>query len=144
MPKNKIATISGKQILDYIPQRPPVVMVDSFYGIDGDISYSSYTVTDESVFCMDGILDECALIENMAQSAALRVGWQCVSAGRAVPLGFIGSVAKCDIARKARVGETLHTTVRVITEFENVTLAEAEITTRGEKIAACTLKIFLQ
>ena len=26
--------ITGEEILEYIPQRPPVVMVDTFYGID--------------------------------------------------------------------------------------------------------------
>ncbi len=144
MQESRKALISGEHILDYIPQRPPVVMVDSFYGIDGEGSYSGYTVTEESIFCRDGMLDECALIENMAQSAALRVGWLCVSEGREVPLGFIGSVGKCDIARKVRAGETLHTTVRVVAEVGNVTMAEAGITVAGEKICACTLKIFLQ
>ena len=131
--------------MDYIPQRPPVVMVDTFYGVDENGSYSGFTVPRESIFCSeDGILDECALIENMAQSAALRVGWMCVSQGKPVPLGFIGSVGKCDIARKVRAGETLYTTIKVVAELGNVTMAEAEISVAGEKICACTLKIFLK
>ncbi len=138
------ALIGGRQIEEYIPQRPPMVMVDSFYGVDGDCSYSGYTVPRECVFCADGVLDECALIENMAQSAALRVGWLCRAEGREVPLGFIGSVGKCDITGKVRAGQRLHTVVKVVAEFENVTLAEAEITVAGEKVCACTLKIFLQ
>jgi predicted hotdog family 3-hydroxylacyl-ACP dehydratase len=138
------ALITGNDILNYIPQRPPVVMVDAFYGIDGETSYTGFTVPEESVFCRDGVLDECALIENMAQSAALRVGWLCAEAGEAVPLGFIGSVGKCDIARRVSAGERLHTTIRVAAEFENVTLAEAEVSIDGETICSCTLKIFLQ
>jgi predicted hotdog family 3-hydroxylacyl-ACP dehydratase len=144
MQKNRVAVTSGDDILRYIPQRPPVVMVDAFYGLDGECSYSGYTVPGESIFCRGGILDECALIENMAQSAALRVGWLCVSEGKDVPLGFIGSVGKCDIARRARAGETLLTSVKVVAEIGNVTLAEAEITSGSERIGSCTLKIFLQ
>ncbi len=131
-------------ILDYIPQRPPVVMVDAFHGVEGDCSRSGFTVPADHIFCTDGMLDECALIENMAQSAALRVGWLSVSSGRPVPLGFIGSVGKCDMVRKVRAGETLLTTIRVVAELGDVTLAEATVTSAGERVATCTLKIFLQ
>lgn len=141
---HKERLISGGKILDYIPQRSPVVMVDAFYGVDGECSYSGFTVPEAHIFCRDGALDECALIENMAQSAALRVGWLSVSAGRPVPLGFIGSVGKCDIDRKVFVGETLLTTVKVVAEVGNVTMAVAEVTVFGERVAGCTLKIFLQ
>ncbi|MDR2883315.1 MAG: hydroxymyristoyl-ACP dehydratase [Alistipes sp.] len=136
--------VSGEAILDYIPQRPPVVMVDSFYGAEGDCSYSGFTVPTDHIFRRGGVLDECALIENMAQSAALRVGWLCVSEGKAVPLGFIGSVGRCALGRKLRAGETLLTTIKVVAEVGNVALAEAEVTCGGERVAACTLKIFLQ
>jgi predicted hotdog family 3-hydroxylacyl-ACP dehydratase len=144
MQEERTAVVSGGDILRYIPQRPPVVMVDSFYGVEGDNSYSGYTVPEVSIFCRDGILDECALIENMAQSAALRIGWLYVSEGKEVPLGFIGSVGKCDITRRVRAGEILLTTVKTVAEIGSVTLAEAEITSGGEKICAGTLKIFLQ
>ncbi len=144
MHDNKIALVEGERILDYIPQRPPVVMVDVLWGVDGECSYSGFTVSRESVFCHDGLLDECALIENMAQSAALRIGWLCVSEGRPVPLGFIGSVGKCDFGRRVRAGETLHTTVRVVAEVAGVTLAEAGVTSGGENICAATLKIFIR
>ncbi len=84
------------------------------------------------------------MIENMAQSAALRVGYISISAGKSVPLGFIGSVGKCEIARKARIGEELHTKVTIVTEVGNVTLAEAEVYVGDERICSCSLKIFLQ
>jgi 3-hydroxymyristoyl/3-hydroxydecanoyl-(acyl carrier protein) dehydratase len=121
-----------------------MVMVDSFYGIDGQSSYSGYTVPEDGIFCHSGVLDECALIENMAQSAALRVGYLCLSEGREVPLGFIGAVGKCDMVRKVRAGERLHTAVTIAAEVGNVTMAEAEITVAGERICTCTLKIFLE
>jgi predicted hotdog family 3-hydroxylacyl-ACP dehydratase len=144
MRKERIAVACGDDILRYIPQRPPVVAVDTFWGVEGDSSYSGYTVPREGVFCRDGVLDECALIENMAQSAALRIGWLCAAGGRPVPLGFIGSVGRCDIGRRVRSGETLCTTVRVVAEMGNVTLAEVEIDVAGERVCSCTLKIFLQ
>jgi predicted hotdog family 3-hydroxylacyl-ACP dehydratase len=144
MQNSKIAKIQGEQILDYIPQRPPMVMVGAFYGVEGDCSYSGFTVTRDCLFCHEGILDECALIENMAQSAALRIGWLCASEGRAIPLGFIGSVSKCDIARKVRVDEVLQTTVKIVAEVSNVTMAEVVIIASEDIVCTSTLKIFLQ
>jgi len=140
----RAAIVSGEGILDFIPQRPPVVVVDEFYGVEGDCSFTGYTVPTEGVFCRDGVLDECALIENMAQSAALRVGWLCAAEKKPVPLGVIGAVAKCNIIRKVRAGERLETTVRVVAEVGGVTLAEARITCGGEEVCSATLKIFLR
>jgi predicted hotdog family 3-hydroxylacyl-ACP dehydratase len=144
MQKSEKPLISGEDILRYIPQRPPVVMVDAFYGIEGDVSQSGFTVADDNIFCRDGVMNECALIENMAQSAALRVGYLCALHGKPTPLGFIGAVDKCEIARRARVGEELHTTVRVAAEIGNVTMAEVEVYVAEEKICSCRLKIFLE
>lgn len=139
------ALISGAEISGYIPQRQPVVMVDAFYGIDGEgVSHSGFTVSADNIFCRYGEMDECALIENMAQSAALRVGWLCVSEGRPVPLGFIGAVDRCGITRKARVGDELRTGVGIVAEIGNITLAEAGIRVGGEEICRCRLKIFLE
>jgi predicted hotdog family 3-hydroxylacyl-ACP dehydratase len=144
MREERTAIARGDDLLRYIPQRPPVVMVDEFCGVEGDESYSGFTVPEDNIFCRDGVLDECALVENMAQSAALRVGWLCVNRGRDVPLGFIGSVGKCEIAGRVRAGQRLRTTVRVVAEVGNVTLAEAWIDSGGARICSCTLKIFLQ
>ena len=61
--------ISGEGILNLIPQRPPIVMVDSFCGIEDDCSYSGLTVTDDNIFCQEGKLQEAGIIEHIAQSA---------------------------------------------------------------------------
>ncbi len=143
MQKNRITPITGERILDYIPQRPPVVLVDAFYGIDQEGSHSGYTVEAGHLFCRGGVLDECALIEHMAQSAALRAGYLAVSRGKRVPLGFIGAVDRCTVIRRPEAGERLRTIVRVVAEVMNVTLAEAEIRVEGEKIGECRLKIVI-
>ena len=73
-------------ITELIPQRPPMVMVDRFEGIDAeDQSHTSLTVREDNLFVEEGALTECGLIEHMAQSAAARVGWRCREAGEKVP-----------------------------------------------------------
>ena len=42
---NREVIIQGEGMLNLIPQRPPIVMVDSFFGIEENHSYSGLTVT---------------------------------------------------------------------------------------------------
>ena len=75
--------ITGEEILEYIPQRPPVVMVDTFYGIDErGCARSGLTVTADNLLVADGVLDECGIVEHIAQSAALRAGYMNRTMGR--------------------------------------------------------------
>ena len=94
---NREAVIQGEGILNLIPQRPPIVMVDSFFGFEENRSYSGLTVTTDNLFCEAGRLQEPGIIEHIAQSAAARIGVIYTRQGEKVPLGFIGSVDKLKI-----------------------------------------------
>lgn len=138
------AIISGREITDFIPQRAPIVMVDEFFGVDGDLSVSGLTVAEDNIFCEVGVLSDCGVIEHIAQSAALRVGYIYKSAGREVPLGFIGSVNKLKIYALPNIGETLRTEIRVEQEVMNITLISAVSRVADKMIAECKMKIYLQ
>ena len=60
--------LTGEQILPYLPQRPPMVFVDSFYGMIDNVQYSSLLITPEMVFVEDGRLMDIGLIEFLTQS----------------------------------------------------------------------------
>lgn len=135
---------SGEEILALIPQRPPIVMVDRFYGIDEEGSYTGLTVTADNLFCRNGHLDECGIIEHVAQSAAARVGYLHTSKGEPIPLGFIGSVNKMDLHARPRTGDELHTTIKVEQEIFDITLVSATVRVQEQLIAEGQLKIFLK
>ena len=84
----------GDELFRLIPQRPPMVMIDRFYGIEENTSWSGLAVTPDNLFCRDGVLQETGIIEHIAQSAAARVGYIYMLREEPVPLGFIGSVEK--------------------------------------------------
>ncbi|MEG1586350.1 MAG: hydroxymyristoyl-ACP dehydratase [Bacteroidales bacterium] len=138
------ALIRGEEILDYIPQRDPIVMVDAFFGIHKAHSYSALTVNDENVFCEDDRLVEGGVIEHIAQSAALRVGYEHVSTGQAVPVGFIGSVNKLNLYDLPRKGDRLQTTLTVEAEMMGITLVSATVAVGSKVIAEGQMKIALQ
>ncbi|MFI3332233.1 MAG: hydroxymyristoyl-ACP dehydratase [Rikenellaceae bacterium] len=138
------AIISNEEILEFIPQRAPIVMVDEFFGVDDNLSVSALKITEDNIFCEDGLLGECGIIEHIAQGAALRMGYIYKSAGKAVPIGFIGSVNRFEIFGSPKVGQKIITELRVEQELMNISLVSAQVSCCGEQVARCSMKIFLQ
>ncbi len=143
-PNSQLSTIEGEDILKLIPQRSPIVMVDSFYGIEGDSSYAGLTVTTDNLFCLDGQLQEAGIIEHIAQSAAARIGYLYTQQEEAVPLGFIGSVDKLKLYKLPQAGSKLITEITIIQEVGDITLIAAKTQVDETLIAECRMKIFLK
>ena len=131
------------EILDLIPQRAPIVMVDRFLGIEDGISRTELYVREDNIFVKDGHLTECGLIEHIAQSAAARVGYVFRSEGQEVPVGYIGSVNKFSIDMLPATGNVLSTEVKVLQKVMGISLIEAECRIDGVHVAGCRMKIFL-
>ncbi len=138
------AIISSDEVLEFIPQRAPIVMVDEFFGVDDNISTSALTIEEGNIFCEDGVLSECGVIEHIAQSAALRVGYLYRMAGKEVPIGFIGSVNRFRIFDLPKLGQRVTTEIRVEQEVMNITLIAAVVKIEQRVVAECAMKIFLQ
>ena len=153
---NREAIIQGEGILNLIPQRPPIVMVDSFFGFEENHSYSGLTVTADNIFCETeeqqegseqpeiGKLQEAGIIEHIAQSAAARIGFLYTRQGEKVPLGFIGSVDKLKIHDLPKIGMKLFTEITVVQEVFDITLISAQVKVEEELIAECRMKIFIK
>ena len=119
-------------------------MVDSFFGIEENCSYSGLTVTSDNIFCEAGKLQEPGIIEHIAQSAAARIGFIYTRQGAQVPLGFIGSVDKLKIYNLPEVGIKLFTEITVVQEVFDITLVSAQVKAGEELIAECRMKIFIK
>lgn len=135
------AIIEGDEVLKYIPQRPPIVMVDRFFGVQESISASGLLVKEDNIFCEDGVLQECGVIEHIAQSAAMRIGYIHISKGEEVPIGFIGSINKLTIDSPPRVGDDIRTEVEVEMEVFDITLISAKVKLGERVIAECQMKV---
>lgn len=136
--------LSGEGIYNLIPQRPPIVMVDTFFEADAESAVTGLTILADNIFCLDNHLQEPGLIEHVAQSAAAFAGYAPYTKGESPKLGFIGEVKKFKINRLPQVGETLHTTLKVLGEAAGVTLIAAETRVGEESVATCQMKIFIK
>lgn len=140
----KEAIVSGRKVLDYIPQRHPIVMVDSFYGTVNALSESGLMVSADNIFVENGLLTEGGLIEHVAQTGALRIGYEHISRGESVPLGFLGSVSDLIISRLPSVSTVLRTRLIVENEVFGITLFYAEVKENDDLIMSCRMKVAIE
>ncbi|MCZ2417594.1 MAG: hypothetical protein LC132_08625, partial [Burkholderiales bacterium] len=82
----------GEDLLQYLPHRPPVLLVDTFFGRERYTSYTGYTPHTGSLFCPGDYFLEEGLLEHAAQSIALAAGLERVQNQGQVEPGFVGSV----------------------------------------------------
>jgi len=132
-----------------VPQRPPILMVDGVRAIDGADVTSHFTIRPDDLLVEDGALLEAGLIENMAQTAALRSGVMALinapTDGTEVrpPVGFIGAVKDFVLVRRPALGATLHTTVSVINDMGRFLVVRANATDAQGPCAQCEMTIFI-
>lgn len=131
-------------ILNLIPQRTPIVMVEKFLGIEDNVSKTRFTVCDDNIFVDDGMLSECGIIEHIAQSAAARVGYIFKSNNQPIPIGYIGSVNNFELKKSPKVGDVISTKIEIIQEVFSITLIQAHCYVNDSEIASCKMKIFLE
>jgi len=133
----------GKTILQFIPQRAPMVMVERLHKAEGGQTIGSLEIKSENIFCKDGFLQEPGLIENIAQTAAVGVGFEYRNEDKDVPTGYIGAVQKLTIHKLPELGKIIYTEVNVEHKVFNTTLINGKIMCNDELIADCSMKIFL-
>jgi predicted hotdog family 3-hydroxylacyl-ACP dehydratase len=130
-------------ILEYIPQRPPFVMVDKLLFSSDKQTITNLTILPENLLCENGFFYEAGMIENIAQSVAAGSGYQSKQKNENAPKGMIGSIKKLQIRKRPGVGETIKTVVNLIADFDNALVVEGSISVGDEIIASCQLNVFM-
>ncbi len=133
-----------EHITEYIPQAQPIVMIDTLTYCEGTTTKTTFKIEESNIFVKNGILHEPGIIENIAQTAAAKAGYEVKKMGIAPVLGFIGAIKDLKIHAFPKVGELLETTIVIKAEVMGVTLIEGSSVCNGIKIAECEMKIFIQ
>jgi len=135
--------INKDEILEYIPQREPMVMVNSLLENTENLTKTSFLISSENIFCQDGFFREPGLIENMAQTAAARAGHFAKQKSEEVRTGFIGAIKNLKIKILPKVNQTIYTELKSDYEYNDFSIVSAKVF-YNEKIAAeCEMKIIL-
>lgn len=127
-------------ILQCIPQRMPMVMVDAVYAYTDTHLTAGLTVNEANFFIRNDELTEPGLIEHMAQSVALHTGFQYFIKNTTAPAGYIGSINMLEITALPKVQDTIFTEVEILQEFMGVTLVNIVSAVNSEVIARSQMK----
>ena len=102
-----ILPITGQNLIDLIPQKPPFVLVSSLLAVSDNHSVTTFSFDNNHVLCNNGKLTTAGLMENIAQTAAAKMGYECDLLGKKIPIGFIGDVRDFTFTQLPVVGEEM-------------------------------------
>lgn len=134
---------NAADILQYIPQRAPIVMVNNLLFTEGEITRTDFIVKADTIFVEDGFLNESGLLENIAQTAAAGAGYRAQKENRPVLKGYIGAIKNVVIFFFPKIGDQIITEVKIENQVFDVTIITGKIFCRGEVAAQCEMKIFI-
>lgn len=136
--------LQGDAARAIIPQKAPITMVDSLWIHDEKWTVSGLEILSDNLFVEDGKFQEPGLVENIAQTAALRAGYEFSKQEGGEPMvGFIGAIKKLKINTLPSAGDKLVTSIEEINKLFGVSVIRGRTELRGELIVECEMKIFL-
>ena len=128
-----------------IPQKEPIVLVNRLLYSDEKKSVSDFEIREDCIFVEDGRLVLAGVMENIAQTCALRTGYKSLSGAKGdgkVHIGVIGGIKELTVTRFPVVGERLTTTVTEILNLGPAMVVTAEVRVGDETVASCNMKVF--
>jgi len=131
------------EITKLIPQRKPMVMIDKLLSFSEKEVVTNFKIIADNIFVQDEVLQEVALIENIAQTAAAGTGYDAYSRNEIPKKGFIGAVKKFEVFSLPIVDDIIETRLNILAEVLNASIVEGEVYCNNEIIAKAELKIFL-
>ena len=129
-------------ILKYIPQRHPVVMVHSLIAASDDQAITQFTVEPDNIFIDKGAFAEPGLVENIAQTAAVHIGYMCQSRNIPIPIGYIAAIKELRVIAFPPPGAVITTTVKIVNKVLDITVVQGSTEFNGKAACTCEMRIF--
>jgi 3-hydroxymyristoyl/3-hydroxydecanoyl-(acyl carrier protein) dehydratase len=136
--------LSSTETLELIPQKDPMIMVGALLEItNGKLKTEFRIPVNHILLDKNRCLSPSALIENIAQTAAVNAGYKAKINQEKPKKGFIGAIKNFEIFGKALAGDVLETSIHLKNEIFNASIIEGEIICKNQLIAKGEMKIFL-
>jgi predicted hotdog family 3-hydroxylacyl-ACP dehydratase len=96
----------------------------------------------DNIFVEGDFFAEPGLVENIAQTAAVHVGYQCTLKGLPIPIGYIAAIKELKIFRLPLKNSSITTSVRITNKVLDVTVVEGKVEQEGNTLCSCEMRIF--
>ncbi len=118
-------------------------MVSQLLYSDETITRSSFHILADNVFVKNDVFQEAGLLENIAQTAALRNGYQAEAENKPVAIGYIGAVKDFEVLGLPKVGDELITEITIGNQILDVTVILGKVWHNDNLLAQCEMKLFI-
>ncbi|HOU01154.1 MAG TPA: hydroxymyristoyl-ACP dehydratase [Bacteroidales bacterium] len=132
------------EILDFIPQRPPMVMIDRLDYKDEKSARGSLYINASNIFCSDGFLSEAGVIEFITQTAAAYKGYQKFVENKEIGEGFIGIIRNLVILSLPAINIEIGSEILIEDELLGYTLITGRAFQDGKLIAEGEMRILTE
>ena len=129
-------------ITKYIPQRDPIIMVHELVEADDHHAVTNLMIEPDNVFVSNEYFREPGLVENIAQTAAMHVGYQCALKNIPIPIGYIAAVKDLKIFSLPKHNTRIATSVKITNKVLDVTVVEGRVEQEGNLLCSCEMRIF--
>lgn len=131
--------------IELIPHRPPMLLVERLLSYEPGGSGTVEACLDSSSFLASkqGVLDEVAMVEMLAQGYAAIKGYDDLLCGKPVQEGFLVGIRKFRMSGRVSAGERLVITINTVGSFEGFAVIEGQIRSAEEIIATGFIKLWL-
>jgi predicted hotdog family 3-hydroxylacyl-ACP dehydratase len=132
----------SENILEFVPQRHPFVMVDVLLFANKETATTKFIVTKENVFCENDFFSEAGLLENIAQTVAAGNGYNEQQVNKKTSGGYIAGVKNFEVFVLPKINDVLTTEIIVTGKIFNMTSIAGKILLGDVLAAQCEMKIF--
>ena len=127
----KIPIKNYKYIRELIPQKEPIIMVDSLFYFDDGKVISGFKIKKNNIFLNKNVFTESGLIENMAQTVALYTGYKYRNVQPKI--GYIGAIKNLIIYELPKLNDIITTEINILHDIMGIVLIKG-ITKNNNKI----------
>jgi predicted hotdog family 3-hydroxylacyl-ACP dehydratase len=131
-------------ILDLIPQRPPMVMINQLTYVGEKSAKGRLIIQESNLFVHNGKMQEAGLVEFIAQTAAAYTGYLSISNNQEVKKGFIGSVKNLVIHSLPDINTEIQSEIIKDTELLGFTIITGRVFQNDNVLAECEMRILLE
>lgn len=117
-------------------------MVGKLLHTDEAVTRSSFIINPDNVFVRDGAFQEAGLMENIAQTAALRAGCVAQSENKPVETGYICAIKDFEVFDLPNAGDEIITEISIDNQVFNVTMFTGQVWRDSVLLARCEMKVF--
>ncbi len=126
-----------------IPQRPPMQLIDEVVDITDNSIQTKLEIRPDNIFLSGGRLENCALIECLAQSTAALLGYRTHGGNTPPAIGFLVGMQNIRFTSAAiRIGDVLLINVIETAAISNYGMYRGQVFLDRSEVCSGTLKLF--